>query len=441
MKGNQRSTLASRNIVIMFFAKGTTVLISLMYVPLLINVLDASNYGIWLTISSVIAWLNLLDIGLGNGLRNLLSESLAYNDTEKARTYISTAYFGILLLCVFLALIFFLFSHYINWSVILNAPQTLSFVLSKLMNIVFLMFCLQFFFSLINSILFAFQMPAYSSVLSMLGQLLSFISILYTVNFTSFKSLLYIGSIISAVPVVVLLFFTIYLFKVKFKNYCPGFKYIKFTYLNKILKLGLGFFVLQIITIVLYQFSNIIIAHTVGQTAVTEYNISFKYIGVISMIFSIVVIPFWSATTDAFVRGELGWIKNSLRKLNYIWIALSAVGLLLVFISRFVYDLWLGGAINVNYNLLLLIWFYFTFNMAYASHSYILNGIGKIKLQLILTSIVALFYVPLAVLLGSKYGVEGVVISNVIVFAFNFLWARYQLKMIVSGKAKGVLFM
>ena len=63
------------NVVASFAVKLLTILISLIIVPLTLTYLSSYEYGVWLTISSVLSWLDFFDVGLGNGLRNKLSES------------------------------------------------------------------------------------------------------------------------------------------------------------------------------------------------------------------------------------------------------------------------------------------------------------------------------------------------------------------------------
>jgi O-antigen/teichoic acid export membrane protein len=76
--------------------------------------------------------------------------------------------------------------------------------------------------------------------------------------------------------------------------------------------------------------------------------------------------------------------------------------------------------------------------MLYASYGYVLNGIGKIKLQMVVTSIVAILYIPLAIALSKSYGVEGVLISMIFVFIINSTWSGLQYRKIISGTATGI---
>ena len=79
-----------------------------MYVPLLLNYLDAERYGVWLTLTSIVGWFTFFDAGLGNGLRNNLTEAFAKGNMIQAKEYISTTY-AIIGLIFFSVLILFFF--------------------------------------------------------------------------------------------------------------------------------------------------------------------------------------------------------------------------------------------------------------------------------------------------------------------------------------------
>ena len=78
-----RSKEAMRNIILSFFAKGISVASSLLIVPLTIHYVNPTQYGIWLTLSSIIGWVAFFDLGLGNGFRNRFAEAKAQGDLEK----------------------------------------------------------------------------------------------------------------------------------------------------------------------------------------------------------------------------------------------------------------------------------------------------------------------------------------------------------------------
>ena len=102
-KKDDRSTIALLNVIMSFIIKGISILVSLVLVPLTLHFLDTYEYGLWLTISSILLWIDYFDIGLGNGLRNKLSEALVAKDMELAKEYVSTTFFVLLVIaaCLF----------------------------------------------------------------------------------------------------------------------------------------------------------------------------------------------------------------------------------------------------------------------------------------------------------------------------------------------------
>jgi O-antigen/teichoic acid export membrane protein len=59
-KGYERSVKAKKNILSSLIMRGCSIAISLVLVPLTINYVNPSRYGIWLTLSSIVAWFSFL---------------------------------------------------------------------------------------------------------------------------------------------------------------------------------------------------------------------------------------------------------------------------------------------------------------------------------------------------------------------------------------------
>src|SRR5690606_15217617 len=143
-QGEERSIKAKKNILISIFTKGLGIAISLLLVPLTINYVNPSRYGIWLTLSSIVVWFSFFDIGLTQGLRNKFSEAKAKGDHESAQIFVSTTY--AILGIVFLAIlaIFFSINPYLKWGEILNLQENNASEVSVLALIVVTYFSLQF---------------------------------------------------------------------------------------------------------------------------------------------------------------------------------------------------------------------------------------------------------------------------------------------------------
>lgn len=433
-----RSAKMYKNTVAMIGVKGFSMIISLISAPIMLHHVDRADYGVLLTLTSIVSWIGLMDIGLGNGLRNRLPEYLAHNDIHSAKIIVSSCYATLAIYVGVLIFLFLLFSPFVNWLNVLNSPTSDAREIRDLANIVFVAFGLQFLLGLINSILFAYQIPAFQSVFTFMGQLLSLFALVLQVYVFDVTSVFQIGAINCLMTPLVLCVGSIWLFRTKLKDIAPTLEYVKFNSVGSILSLGLKFFVLQMITIVLFQANSIIIAKVVSPEAVVEYNLGFKYISLLTMVFNIAITPIWSATTDAYVKKDFIWIKKTLNRSRKICFITIVLGLVLLLASKTVYRLWLGGGtIDISYYTTGLILLYISFEMLYKVYGTIINGTGKVFAQMIITGIIALLYVPLAVFLGKFFGLSGVLISNVIIFVLNYAWSRTQCLKILNETAYG----
>ena len=436
---DSRSKKMYKNTVAMIGIRGVSMILTMISAPIMLNHVDRADYGVLLTLTSIVGWVGYMDVGLGNGLRNKLPEFLAKGDFHSAKKIVSSCYVTLAIYVALIIVIFLMVSPFVDWLGVLNSPTSDAGEIRGLTNVVFIAFCIQFLFGLINSILFAYQMPAFQSLFTFVGQFIALIALVIQVYVFDVTSVLQIGAVNSMIPPLVLFLGSIGLFRTKLKEIAPSFKLFEFKSVGSILSLGLKFFVLQMITIVLFQANSIIIARVVSPEAVVEYNLAFKYVSLLTMIFTIVITPVWSATTDAYVRKDFAWINKTISLSRKVCIASIFIGVLMVLASKFVYGIWLGkGTIDINYSTTSLILLYISFEMLYKVYGTIINGTGKVFAQIILTGVIAIIYIPLAILLGKLFGLSGVLIANAIVFALNYLWSKVQCNKLISQTATGI---
>jgi O-antigen/teichoic acid export membrane protein len=167
-KDSQRSEMVAKNIFLSFGVKGGGIIVSLVLVPMTINYISPVQYGLWLTISSLLGWMNFFDIGFGNGLRNKLASSVSNNNFDEAKKYVSTTYASLCVISAFLFLCFWLVNPFLNWNKWLNVPGTVPDDIHFIMLIVLSSFCFLFVAQLINTVLTAIHKPAISSLLTFL---------------------------------------------------------------------------------------------------------------------------------------------------------------------------------------------------------------------------------------------------------------------------------
>ena len=439
LKTDARSAKMRKNSMAMLVIRGLSIFLSLLSAPIMLHHVNRADYGVLMTLTSLVSWVGLMDVGIGNGLRNKIPLYYAEGNLLKAKEAVSSCYAALALYVGCLIAIFIIISPFCNWLEILNSPSSDANEIWGLANVVFIAFCIQFLLGLLNSVLFAFQMPAFNSIFGFVGQIIALLALIIQVYVFKVTSVFQIGAINCLVSPAVLLIASLFLYRGRLRDVSPSFKLVNFKSVNGILSLGLKFFILQIITIILFQANSIIIAQSVGPEAVVEYNLAFKYIGVISMLFNIAITPIWSATTDAYVSKDYDWIKKTIKYSRKLCIGAIAIGFIMFLLSKYVYNLWLGAdAITIPYTTTGLILIYTSFEMLYKVYGTIINGTGKVFAQIVITGIMALLYIPIAYLAGCYLGLIGVLLANVFVFMANYIWSKVQCTKLVNETAVGI---
>jgi O-antigen/teichoic acid export membrane protein len=441
-KGHDRSIEAKKNIMASFLIKGCSIAISLILVPLALNYVNPSQYGIWLTLSSMVAWMAFFDIGFTQGLRNKFAEAKARGDLHLARVYISTTYYYIGIIFIVIWVILLVANSFVNWSSLLNIPAEQETQVSMLAVIVLSYFSFQFVFRIINTILIADQKPAKAAFLDMLGQLIALVLIFLLTRLTK-GSLIYLGLAYSVAPVLVLVISNIILFKTQYREFAPTIKLAKREYAKDIMTLGIKFFVLQIANVIQYQTASFLIAHYFDTTQVTSYNIAYKYFSVLQMVFMIAISPLWSGTTDAYNSGDIEWIKKVVKKYLIFLVPFIFGGVIMLIFANKIYDLWLGkDVVEIRFSISLLCYLFFSTGMFASIFVAVLNGIGALKIQFYTSIIASIIYLIIVLVLIKKlnFGVEAVLIGSIITNVYGYILAPVQYHKVFIKKSRSKIW-
>jgi O-antigen/teichoic acid export membrane protein len=366
-----------------------------------------------------------------------LAEAIAKGETHKAKSYVSTAYFSISLLCIGLFLIFLIINQFVNWNTMLHVPTNMDENLKTVALILFSMFSIQFVLQLINSIFLSNQQPALVSLYNMIANLFVLIAITLLIKFTH-ESLLHIAFVFSIIPVIVLAFVNIFYFRNSFSHFSPSFKAIDFSVLREVLSLGIKFFIIQISVLVFFQTSNLLICRFFSPDLVTPYNIAFRYFGIITMIFGIIIGPYWSAYTEAYVKQDFVWMRDTLKQLLKLWLVLVVLSAIMLVFSPYAYHAWVGDKVEIDFKLSLFMMLY-TIIICFGNiYTMALNGVGKIKVQMIVNVIGMLLFVPLSYFLAVvlHWGIPGIIISTTICSIYGTAIAPFEVRRLLLRNRK-----
>ncbi|WP_354669504.1 oligosaccharide flippase family protein [uncultured Duncaniella sp.] len=197
--------------------------------------------------------------------------------------------------------------------------------------------------------------------------------------------------------------------------------------------LGIRFFMIQIGGVVLMSISNIIISHQFGPQEVTPYNITYRYFSTVLLIFGIIITPVWSATTDAYHRKDIEWIRSCSKRISKINI-LFLVGLVfMVLISKWIYSLWIGNEVFIPLSMSVLM-ACFTYSSIWNwTYSNFLCGLGKLNIISGYVTIILILYYPLSIYLSNLCGINGVITSILILNSIGAVLYFTQFHQIIKN--------
>lgn len=435
---SHRSSLLQKNILASFVIKGWSAIIVLLLVPATLHCLGEYKNGIWLTISSLLLWIDNMDIGLGNGLRNKIAEHMAHDECERTRSLISSTFAMLTCIIIPVLLILLLLITICDPYMVFNADPSKVVHLEQVLMMTVILVCTSFIFKLIGNFYMGMQLPAVSNLLVVLGQTLALIGT-YIVLYSGSHSMMLIALVNTAAPLLVYILAYPYTFLYKYPHLRPSLKLINFKEARAVINMGVQFFIMQISSIILFMTSNLLISRLFTPALVTPYQITYRYFSLMLVAFTVICMPFWNATTDAYERGDMQWIHNATRKLRLMIIGIMACMIMMVILSPWVYSIWIGDSITIDIRMSLVMATYIFILIYSMRYSYFINGIGKLRLQLIFTTAAAVLFIPLAYLTTQwTHSIIWFMIVMCLVNIPGLIVNRIQFYKLINGKAKGV---
>ena len=200
--GDNRSNLIRKNIIISFCIKIWSALVQLLMVPLTLHCLGVYENGLWLTISSLLIWIDNLDIGLANGLRNKLAVHLALGEKIEAQKTVSSTFYMLVLLFIPIIFLINIWIFCVDTYQFFNVDSDIVNNLNVILHVSAILVCTTFIFKFIGNFYMALQLPAINNALNTLGQTIALLGVV-VLYVTGIHSLLCVALINTISPLIV----------------------------------------------------------------------------------------------------------------------------------------------------------------------------------------------------------------------------------------------
>lgn len=384
------------------FCKPISMIVSYIYVPIVLNYLGDEKYGIWATILSIVSWVSFFDIGIGNGLRNKLTESLSKKDGREKKLISSAYAFLAIVITIAIVILCFIVTK-LNWNKIFGVTE----ITESLSGIIILCICFMsfnFILSICKNVLYALQKSANVSLMELSIQIINLIGIIIATNM--FESSLFIMTIIYGLSMTIVNIIASIILYAKNKTLKPSLHCIDFYVGKEITCLGLEFFIIQICALVLFSTDSIIISFLYGAANVTPYNLVNKFYQIVIGIYNALIIPIWSNVTELKTKEKYDDIKNLIKKMNIFMIPFIIGSILLTYFINPITTLWLGKSIYYSKELLAFGCLYCILTIWCNTYASISNGLQIMKPTIIIAVIEASVNIPLSLLLANDFGLK-----------------------------------
>lgn len=408
-----------------------SIIISFMIIPYYLNYLSSEKYGIWLIILNLLNWINIFDIGIGNGLKNHLVKAFY---SEKKREYndlISTAYiFNTFIISIGILVISFLIIK-IDISKSLKIEGIVeNLELKILLLITIFLGGINFILNLVNQLYYSIQKSYIIELKQFFCNLIILILTVFPLIKNENNKLLYVGVSYNFTYILTNLILTLKIFnEKKIRISIKSFKKEKLIEINSI---GYKFFIMQVASLILFSTSNFLISNLFSIKEVTNYNILFKLYSSILIGHQIIINTLWPAFAKNYVEKNYTWIKSTMKKLYLLEIGICLSVIVLIFITPSIIHIWLGYPLQVSLKLRIAMACYIILLTSSNNYTAFFCGISELDMAYKIAILQGVINIPVAIFLIKilNFGIEGIVHSINFSLLIYFIYAIFYYKKI-----------
>jgi O-antigen/teichoic acid export membrane protein len=404
-------------------ARVVSTVISLLILPITVRYLGNEGYGLMVTISSVVGWLQFTNMGIGLGLQNALTEETARANRQRQAELVSTAIFslaGIGLILLGVGLISF---PLVDWLKVF--PPTTGRFSGEIPWSVLIVF-----FGFVSTIALGFLGPIYAARQELhLGSIqaiaISLLTLAGTLAAVHFRWGL-IGIVSSTIGLTALMQWAFALWTLYgrgIRELRPRFSAISSSAWLGIYKTGLSFLLLQLCNIAFYGMDAFLITHFLSVNQVTPYSVAQKVFLQTAGIFAIITGSLWAAYGNAKALGDVAWIRRTHgRMVKLFFLFFGGLTIFMIFFGHNLLAWWLGPAAAPPTLLIAAVAAYFCTREWTGLHAMLLNGLDVVRPQVSNLVITAILTLALDLLLVRRLGPLGLALGGLFGFAVAGAW-------------------
>ncbi len=430
------------NTIASILARLATALAGIAVLPMLLNYLDKHLFGMWTTITASVTWFTLFDLGLVNGLVNVISEAYGKDDQEVARGYVSTTFIVLVLISSSMTIAALTLSPHINWRQIFAIGDSID---NESIRLVVLGASLPIIIgmplSIVRQIDAGYQNSYVGHIFSFLGSIVSVIAVYIAIDLK--LDLHYITTLLIGIPILAAGINIAYLFKFDMPWLRPKLSSFGSVSLKRLLSISVPLFLFQIGALLVNQTQPIILAHRAGLTEVALYAVAIRIYQAFMSVIAMSTIAFVPSFREATERGDHSWVTVNFKRMLAIRLLLATLfSFVMIFFGNFMVEKWLGRTdIVFSLSLWIILAFLMLSSTWSTAYSDLLIIMDKIWIQVVLVSINGISILGLTYVLSPHFGISGAIIATTCFTVSVLTWILPMIAkpfLVSVGDMKGV---
>ncbi len=386
----------------------------LISVPLALSYVGAERFGIWMTLSTALAFITFSDLGVGIGVQDRLAKFIGVNDYAGARKSFFTAF-------TFVSFLFFLLMALAQITVpqanlveffSLKSPEAINEIVPTTLMVA-LCLSLGLVSGIVQRAFNALQEGFWVAVIQAVTRVCSLVLLFFVVRLQmGLPALVFVvGGLSNAVLLIVglpLLLKRHAWMRLSKITIAELFNASALRDIFKIGSLGLS------AAIAIYFVNNtspVVMARKYGAAGVADFAILLKLISIPGLLLTYLLLPLWPAITEAKVRQDNGWIRETYLRCVRLTVVLSVVssaGLLLL--GQEIIRIWTGDpSVVPDMGLILACAVFMVLGYWNTLTSVILNGLSRYKGQATYGLLLALLFAGMSIWIPAYWPKESIV--------------------------------
>ncbi len=392
-----------------FASRAVTIGCQLLQVPLVLHGVGTEGFGYWMTLTSISYMMNFADLGMGMGMQNKLAEAFARDEQANARRLFASTLAALGVIGLLLGVILCGAASFVDFSALFHLEMPTVQADARLAAIISLsLLCVGLPLGLAQRLAYSMQLGWWHNTAQAVAALLALAAI-GAANFSGAGFLAYF--LAGLLPTALVNGLLIYRLCARLNWRSWSRADLSIATVRPVLSLGAHFSVQQILNTVLYAAPPIIISTTLGAAAVTPYNLVQRLFNLFGVAQSGLMNGLWPIYSEAHARGDIAWIRKTLRRSFLATLAISVVPLAggALFAVPII-TLWVGSGSPMPAQS--LIWFLFGWNASQFLQQpfwFLLAALSQIHRLTVLSLLAAVACAAGMLLLVHPFGAEGVV--------------------------------